>query len=131
MAAAVPSASAGVKSLTAAVDSSISAPMLSLLPKLEEFRKDQTSWLTKMEEENARLDDLQKSLEQLELLFGKVPDYLNKVTLLQRDMIMLENKAAELKARADGLRQHKLKELEKEAALQAKPAAQLLGEQNS
>jgi len=75
--------------------------------------------------ENGQLDELQASLASLELLFKKVPEYLQKAALLQRDMAFLAQKADELKGRAEALRIYKLKEMEKEAQLQAKPAAAL------
>eukprot|EP01128_Nolandella_sp_AFSM9_P010382 TRINITY_DN7163_c0_g1_i1.p1 TRINITY_DN7163_c0_g1~~TRINITY_DN7163_c0_g1_i1.p1 ORF type:complete len:145 (-),score=34.44 TRINITY_DN7163_c0_g1_i1:196-570(-) len=99
-------------------------PLQTLAPRLEELSNDQTEWLNQLSAENTSLDSLSQELGAIEAIISKVPEYLNKIALLERDMIMIQNKSSSLKQRAQTLKTLRQSQLSKEADLKAVAASE-------
>jgi hypothetical protein len=67
---------------------------------VEDLQLNQEQNLELFQKQNADLDTLKTELEDISLIFSKLPEYLDKAETLKRDMNFVSKKGVELRERA-------------------------------
>eukprot|EP01129_Flabellula_baltica_P017499 TRINITY_DN9712_c0_g1_i1.p1 TRINITY_DN9712_c0_g1~~TRINITY_DN9712_c0_g1_i1.p1 ORF type:complete len:178 (-),score=46.18 TRINITY_DN9712_c0_g1_i1:8-541(-) len=104
---------------------SLRGPLEPFIGYYTELGEEQDKLIKACKEQQESVKLVQNDIDEIDAKFQQIPEYLAKITRIQRNMFRLEDKISSLKERTNILKEKKERQIEKERQLKAKPAANL------